>query len=155
MKLTDDATPFLNKTVFYISWFGNALLDRKLQGKQILSYTSKRIHIDGIISFRSIIEKRVIMATDMHVGFKVQLVVEFYIYFFVAGSQPDTKKLPTPQQVPRPLAQQYRLCLRLWASSHWQKQQTFFFCAFFLTSENSIWHQVYSFFFPWLKNGVQ
>lgn len=46
----------------------------------------------GIISFRSIIEKRVIMATDMHVGFKVQLVVEFYIYFLWLGHSQIQKK---------------------------------------------------------------
>lgn len=82
----------------------------------------------------------------------MQLVVEFYIYsFWLSHSQikktNKKKKLPTPQQVPHPRARHYRLCLRLQVSSHWQKQQTFLFCAFFLRFGKSVWHQVYSIFF--------
>lgn len=103
-----------------------------------------RIHIDRN-HIRPFAEKSFIRATDMHVGFKVQLVVEFFIYPLCLGRS-QIQKLPKhlsrciwrcPFHCP---GRQY--CLS--ASSLWpisrRQQQILLFCACVLRSEKSVWH---------------
>lgn len=72
-----------------LSWILIAL------GKHLKSLQVKciRIHINRN-HIRPLAEKSFIAATYMHVGFKVQLVVEFYIYHFYLDQSHIQKKCP-------------------------------------------------------------
>lgn len=56
-----------------------------------------RIHMDRN-HIRPLTEKSFIMARDMHVGFKVQLVVEFYIYPLCLDHSQIQRIAKTPEQ---------------------------------------------------------
>lgn len=68
-------------------------------GKYLKSLRVKciKIHIDRN-HIRPLTEKDFIMTGDMHVGFKVQLVVEFFIYAFCLGHCQIQKIAKTPEQ---------------------------------------------------------
>lgn len=110
-------------------------------GKNVKSLQVKciRIHIDRN-PIRPLTEKSFIVARDMHVGFKVQLVVEFYIYPLCLGCSQIQKIAKTPEQshlkMSRPAhCPGWQYCLSAWKSHSifWvtspRQQQTLFSCA--------------------------
>lgn len=109
-----------------------------------------RIHIDRN-HIKPLAERR-----DMHVGFKVQLVVEFFIYCLCLGRCQIQKQNAMSEDVPASapdgsIVSAWKKRSSLWVVSH-RQQLTLLFCAHFLRFHLAPEVQ---FFSLWLQDGLK